>query len=75
MTKIEERLKELEARLVDAEAKAAKYDKYTKINKDSYARRLARIAIIQDKAAKAGIVCTPAEEDAWMAKHPRKTKK
>ena len=71
MAKLEDRLAELEARLLVAEKKAAQYDKYSSINKESYERRKARIAIREAKCTQAGIVVTKAEEDAYLAKHKK----
>ena len=66
--KAEDRVKELEALVAKLAPKAAQYDKYSSINKESYERRKARIAIREAKCAAQGIVVTKAEEDAYLAK-------
>ena len=60
-----------EKKLKELEAKAAKADRMAEINKRSYERRQARIAIILGKAEKAKHTASEAEVDAYIAAHKK----
>lgn len=57
------------------EEKIRKYDKMVAANKKSFQRRQARISLMLEKAAKAGIVVTEAEVDAEIKRRAATAKK